>query len=84
MDDLINRTKAIQEMMDEDVDHVQGKSGREVIQILMDLPFAQYKKEYTKADFLMNLHKQYGCSFTRAEEAYQKALEYLQDKAMMG
>lgn len=41
MDDPISRTKAIQVMMDEDVDHVQGTSGREVIQILMDLPAAQ-------------------------------------------
>lgn len=41
MNDSISRTQAIQVMMDEDVDHVQGISGREVIQILMDLTAAQ-------------------------------------------
>lgn len=41
MDDFISRAKTIQVMMDEDVDHVQGTSGREVIQILMDVEPAQ-------------------------------------------
>lgn len=41
MSDTISRSQAIVEMMDEDVDYVQGTSGREVIQILMDLPDKQ-------------------------------------------
>lgn len=47
------------------------------------LPSAQPVKLYTKADYIMALHKEYGCSFTRAEEAHNKALEYLQDEMMM-
>lgn len=50
---------------------------------LTQLPSAQPEKLYTKADYIMALHKEYGCSLTRAEEAHNKALEYLQDKMMM-
>ena len=45
-------------------------------------PSAQ-KKGYTKADYIMALHKEYGCSLARAEEAHQKALEYLRNTSMM-
>lgn len=38
---------------------------------------------YSKAGYIMSLHKEYGCTLTRAEEAHNKALEYLRDKAMM-
>lgn len=41
------------------------------------------KKSYTKADYIMALHKEYGCDFTRAEKAHQKALEYLRDTALL-
>ncbi len=51
--------------------------------VLDDLPSVQLEKTYTKADYLINLHKQYGCTFERAEKAHQKALEYLQSEAMM-
>lgn len=40
-------------------------------------------KAYTKADYIMALHKEYGCTLTMAEEAHNKALEYLQSKARM-
>ena len=50
---------------------------------LYDLPSAQSEKLYTKAGYIMALHKEYGCSLTRAEEAHNKALEYLQDEMMM-
>lgn len=46
-------------------------------------PTEQPKKSYTKADYMMCLHKEYGCNFILAEEAHNKALEYLRDKAMM-
>lgn len=40
-------------------------------------------KTYSKADYVMALHKEYGCTLTRAEEAHDKALEYLRSKATM-
>lgn len=40
MDDYISRQVAIIEMMDNDVDHAQGTDGREVVQILEDMPAA--------------------------------------------
>jgi Zn-finger nucleic acid-binding protein len=50
--------------------------------VLEDVSPAQ-KKEYTKADYIMALHKEYGCSLAKAEEAHQKALEYLRNTSMM-
>ena len=41
------------------------------------------KKGYTKADYIMALHNEYGCSVARAEEAHQKALKYLRNTSMM-
>lgn len=38
--DYISRQAAIIEMMDNDVDHAQGTDGREIIQILEDIPAA--------------------------------------------
>ena len=40
MSDFIRREDAIIEMMDNDVDHAQGTDGREVVQILSDIPAA--------------------------------------------
>ena len=40
MSDYISRHAAIIEMMDNDVDHAQGTDGREVVQILSDIPAA--------------------------------------------
>ena len=39
-DEYISRHAAIIEMMDNDVDHAQGTDGREVVQILSDIPAA--------------------------------------------
>lgn len=41
------------------------------------------KKGYTKADYIMALHKEYGCSLVKAEEAHQRALEYLRNTSKM-
>jgi hypothetical protein len=49
---------------------------------IKNLPSAQ-PKAYTKADYIMALHKEYGCTLTRAEEAHDKALEYLRSKAIV-
>ena len=38
--DYISRDDAIIEMMDNNVDHAQGTDGREVVQILSDIPVA--------------------------------------------
>ena len=40
MAEYIDKTQAIIEMMDNDVDHAQGIDGREVVQILEDIPAA--------------------------------------------
>lgn len=48
-----------------------------------DMAIAALKKEYTKADYIMALHKEYGCSLAKAEKAHQKALEYLRNTSMM-
>ena len=41
------------------------------------LPSAQPEKGYTKADYIMALHKEYGCNFETAENAHDMALAYL-------
>ena len=53
------------------------------IGIIKTLPSAEPVKVYTKADYIMALHKEYGCTLTMAEEAHNKALEYLRSKARM-
>ena len=40
MAEYIDKTQAIIEMIDNNVDHAQGTDGREVIQILSDVPAA--------------------------------------------
>ena len=91
MSDLISRQAAIDAVIslcddcDSDycgscrVDYPGEKNCRKVLE---DLPSAQ-KKGYTKADYIMALHKEYGCSLARAEEAHQRALEYLRNTSTM-
>ena len=43
VEDTISRQAAIIEMMNNNVDHVQGTDGREVVQILEDIPSARPK-----------------------------------------
>ncbi len=56
-----------------------------VIEMIQDAPTIEPEPQiiYSKAGYIMSLHKEYGCTLTRAEEAHNKALEYLRDKAMM-
>ena len=51
--------------------------------IVCDLPSAQPKKGYTKADYIMALHKEYGCDIRSAEKAHDMALEYLRSLSKM-
>lgn len=46
-------------------------------------PSVESAKIHTKAGYIMALHKEYGCTLARAEEAHNKALEYLRSKARM-
>ena len=62
-------------------DFFQGMAYAE--DVVKHLPSAEPVKAYTKADYIMALHKEYGCTLIMAEEAHNKALEYLQGKARM-
>ena len=53
------------------------------IEAIRMLPSAESVKAYTKVDYIIALHKEYGCTLTMAEEAHNKALEYLRSKARM-
>ena len=61
----------------------EAEEYQRIIDRFMAFASAQPEKLYTKADYIMALHKEYGCSLTRAEEAHNKALEYLQEEMMM-
>ena len=59
---------------------------RKLADVIMNedrFPSAKPVKAYTKADYIMALHKEYGCTLTMAEEAHNKALEHLRSKARM-
>ena len=73
-DDAISRQEAI-ECVSYDVEHT--------IKCLKNLPSIPIQKSYTKADYIMCLHKQYGCDLIKAEKAHEKALQYLRDNMLM-
>ena len=50
MTEYIDGHAAIIEMMDDDVDHAQGMDGREVVQILSDIPAADVLPYYIDHD----------------------------------
>lgn len=50
-------------------------------EIIKTLPSVRLK--YTKADYIMALHKEYGCTLIKAEEAHNKALEFLRNEAKL-
>ena len=92
MDDLINRQDAIVNMASA-IWHYPNElytslncfeNCQELAERALNrLPSAESAKAYTKADYIMALHKEYGCTLTMAEEAHNKALEYLRSKARM-
>lgn len=54
MIEYINKAQAIIEMMENNVDHTQGTDGREVVQILEDIPAADV---ISKADMITLLEE---------------------------
>ena len=91
MSNLINREDAIANVALEIWHYPSGlytsldrfENCRELAELALNrLPSAELKA-YTKADYIMALHKEYGCTLTMAEEAHNKALEYLRSKAKM-
>lgn len=75
----INRTEAIKHM--KVVLKTCDVQDEEAVE--MAIKALEQPKTYTKAEYVMALHKEYGCTLTRAEEAHDKALEYLRNKAIM-
>lgn len=47
---------------------------------ISDIPV---ERNYTEAEYIMALHKEYGCDFVRAKKAHDKALTYLRDTSML-
>lgn len=81
MDDLINRQAAIEFIHtlypSAPIMRINRKRWEkkykpyiEVEKALEQLPSAQLRKSYTKADYIMCLHREYGCSYTKAEKAH--------------
>ena len=77
MDEIITKQQAI----DEVCEYCPYYYNENVIQGIADLP--TIVKSYTKADYIMALHKEYGISLEMAAKAHDKALEYLRSKAKM-
>lgn len=86
MDDLISRKAAIRWIKAECNPYgkptLDYETSCRIMEHLDRMSPAQ-QKVYTKADYIMALHREYGCTLTRAEEAHDKALEYLRSKATM-
>ena len=87
-DDTISRREAINAL--EKIDGVGLSAWKCDVLLSVDDAVATIKalppvktKGYTKADYIMALHKEYGVDFARAEEAHNRALEYLRSTAMM-
>lgn len=78
----MDRTEAIEHLKDIIINKISIHGGNEEA-ISMAIEALEQPKAYTKADYIMALHKEYGCTLTRAEEAHDKALEYLRNKAIM-
>ena len=67
----------------DDLLYIPRDDYRGIMEYIDEVPSAESVKAYTKADYIMALHKEYGCTLTRAEKAHNKALEYLRSKARM-
>ena len=80
--DLISRQDAIDAFTCKGSVFTYGANEcKTIVSRIMTLPSVQLG--YTKADYIMALHKEYGCTLTKAEEAHNKALEFLRNEAMM-
>lgn len=82
MSDLIDRQEAIEAFWKLNIE-LRPSAIDAITDMLKTLPSAEPVKAYTKADYIMALHKEYGCTLTMAEEAHNKALEHLRSKARM-
>lgn len=86
-DELISRQDAIEYFIAlwECIDKIMDKEEWEDVckTTANEMPSAESVKAYTKADYIIALHKEYGCTIMMAEEAHNKALEYLRSKARM-
>lgn len=84
MKELIDKRLAIDTAIDA-VDSWDGGCNKEREKIIREAleKLPSIAKSYTKADYIMALHKEYGVSLEIAKKAHDKALEYLQSKARM-
>ena len=84
-DDLINRGQVIYQLTlnkykrDDEWKYAVEND----IQTVWKISPVQSTFNMTKANCLMHFHKEYGCDLIRAEEAYNKALEYLRSQSTM-
>lgn len=91
MEDLISRQaaiKVIKNYCENECDIAEDNwcpdcQYEQFVKLLEELPSAKPRKSYTKADYIMCLHGEYGCSYMKAEKAHEKALEYLRDTSML-
>lgn len=84
-DDLINRGQVIHQLsLNKDKRDDEWKYAVENdIQTVWKISPVQSIFNVTKANCLMHFHKEYGCDLIKAEEAYNKALEYLRSQSRM-
>lgn len=81
--DLINRGQVIRQLSlnknkgDDEWEHAVEND----IQTVWKISPIQSTFNMTKANCLMHFHKEYGCDLIKAEEAYNKALEYLRSQS---
>lgn len=84
-DDLINRGQVISQLSlnknkgDDEWEYAVEND----IQTVWEISPVRPTFDITKANCLMHFHKEYGCDFIKAEEAYNKALEYLRSQSRM-
>lgn len=84
MNNSIDRQLAIDTAIDA-VDSWDGGCNKEREKIIREAfeKLPSITKSYTKADYIMALHKEYSVSLEMAEKAHDKALEYLRSEARM-
>lgn len=59
------------------------RSKEQMLRMLESIEPVTKQKVYTKAYCIMALHRLYGCNFAVAEEAHNKALDYIRSKSML-